>query len=172
MEIIKVHYTPGKEVKKYSEIEKDAKEMTELISGGIKRGEYNKGHALAHGQVSDDPFAFFVLSDSFFEQYEWPGQVIINPEIIKTPQFINIAEKGKSEDKRKNTMVYKEGCFSFPHRKPKRVERFFRIKVRYQIKGTLGLKSVKEWIEGIKAHVFQHEVQHIIGKNIYFEVLK
>ena len=57
---------------------------------------------------------------------------------------------------------------SFPNRKPKNVEVYYRIKVRYQIPAWYGLKTKTEWVEGLKAHIFQHEINHAHGKNIYY----
>jgi peptide deformylase len=59
---------------------------------------------------------------------------------------------------------------SFPDKKDKLVKRYYRIKVKYQIVilGGLFLKTKKEILEGLKAHVFQHEYDHAQGKNIFY----
>lgn len=68
-----------------------------------------------------------------------------------------------------NRVRYDEACMSFQHRKPKKVERFSTITVRYQIPKMMGgLKTIEEKIDGLKAHIFQHEIDHSSGKNIYF----
>jgi peptide deformylase len=65
-----------------------------------------------------------------------------------------------------------EGCMSFPRRTPRGTQRIWRIKVRYSYPTTtLGitrLKTAEEWCEGLKAQIFQHEIEHFEGKNIYF----
>lgn len=171
MEICKNHYTPGKKVENYKEIAEIVKEMIPFVNNGVPKGNYDKAYAIAHNQVSEKPFAMFVLSDEAVREQKWPAQVIINPEIVGAPKNIGIGIGAKGEpDMRSNVVEYSEGCFSFPFRQPKKVKRFYRIKVRYQIKGKLwGLKTVEEELEGLKAHIYQHEFQHTQGKNIYFE---
>lgn len=171
MQIVKNHYIPGAKVKSYREIEKTAKEMINFIDKGIdeknNKGNRNKDFALAHNQVEDKkPMAFFIVASEYKNQ--WPSQVIINPQIIEAKQNINIGTE-KEPDMRSNIITYEEGCFSFPFRQPKKVNRFYRIKVHYEIPGKFwGLKTIVEELEGIKAHIFQHEYQHTLGDNIYF----
>ena len=69
-----------------------------------------------------------------------------------------------------NRVRYEEACMSFPHRSPKKCDRFSIITVRYQIPKALGgFKTIEEKVEGLKAHIFQHETDHSNGKNIYFQ---
>ncbi len=171
MQIVQNHYTPGKKVENYKEIAEIAKEMIAFTNNGVPKGNYDKAYAIAHNQVSEKPFAMFVFSDSAMKEQKWPAQVIINPQIVGALPTIQVGvdDKGKP-DMRQNVVEYSEGCFSFPFRQPKKVKRFFKIKVKYQIKGKLwGMKTIEEEIEGLKAHIFQHEFQHTQGKNIYFE---
>lgn len=166
MEIIN-HYKPGQRVKRYSQIANDAEEMSKFLEAGIAKGNYERGFALAHNQVEEVmPFTFFVNDLKYVGKDKlWEAREIINPEILETPKEI-----GKGNDKKKNLTEYDEGCFSFPFRKTKRVKRFFRIKVRYYIKGRFfWLKKIERWIEGLPAHIFQHEEQHCRGMNIYFD---
>lgn len=169
MQIVKNHYTPGKKVESYKEIAEIVKEMIPFVNNGVPKGNYDKAFAIAHNQVSEKPFAMFVFSDDAAIEQKWPAQAIINPEIVGALPKIDIGTKEKP-DVRSNVVEYSEGCFSFPFRQPKKVRRFYRIKVRYQIKGKLwGLKDIEEELEGLKAHIFQHEFQHTQGKNIYFD---
>lgn len=170
MEIVKIHYIPAKPVKKYSEIKKIVEEMIPFVDNGIKIGAYNEAYAVAHPQVSTEPLAFFVVNSKHVgEDKDWEANAIINPEILEAPVNVFFEENGKKEEKR-NIRTYKEGCFSFPFRKEKNVNRYFRIRVRYRIRGKNGkLKKIDKWIEGLPAHIFQHEFQHCCGKNIHFE---
>jgi peptide deformylase len=172
MQIVKNHFAPGKQVKKYSEIEAIVEEMIPFVDGGVLKGEYDQAYAVAHCQVSEDPFSFFVVGSKYVDGGMWPAHAIINPQILEANSTIIVGkdeETGKP-DRRNNIVEYMEGCFSFPFRKPKRVKRCYRIKVKYQIKGKLGrLKTVTEEIEGLKAHIYQHEFQHCCGGNIHFK---
>jgi peptide deformylase len=170
MKIVKNHYIVSEKVKKYSQIKDIVKEMIPFIDGGIKSGLYSDGFAVAHSQVEDkNPLAFFVVNSIYVGKDKmWEDSAIINPEIIEAPKSINVGSE-EEKDMKNNVVVYEEGCFSFPHRKPKKVKRYFRIKVRYYTKGLFSMKIYERWIEGMAAHVFQHELQHLQGKNIYFE---
>lgn len=179
LEIVKNHYIPGAKVAKYSQISSIVPAMRAMLEAGINKGEYSTGYALAHNQVEDKkPLAFFVMHSDFVgEGKMFESLAIINPEIIEAPEFINLHEdadgvmyssEGRA-DKRKNIYETEEGCFSFPFRQPKKTKRYFKIKVRYYIPGRFfGLKKIEKWIEGLPAHIFQHEEQHCRGKNIYF----
>lgn len=170
MEIVKNHYIPAEKVANYNDIKSIVDEMREFINAGINKGNYTTGFAIAHNQVeSEKPLAFFVLSDKAVKLLDYPHNAIINPEIIEATKHIDLSEDKNKKDVRENITEYEEGCFSFPFRTPKKVKRYFRIKVRYQVKTLTGLKTIEEWIEGLKAHIFQHEEQHCRGKNIYFE---
>lgn len=174
MQIIKNHFTPSQVVKKYSQIEAIVNEMIPFVDGGIKKGEYQSAYAVSHAQVSDTPFAFFVVASGFVDKKwkkggnYWPAHAIINPQILEADDKIEIGKlpDGKP-DMRQNVRTYQEGCFSFPFRKPKNIRRYYKIKVRYQIKAWYGLKTITEEIEGLRSHIFQHEFMHSLGENIY-----
>jgi peptide deformylase len=97
-------------------------------------------------------------------------QVIINPVIVEAKEH-----KKTNPDQKgirlivPNTVKYDEPCMSFPFRKPKRLVRYDLITVTYQIKGLLGLKKVTKELSGIQSEIFQHECQHLEGKNIFFD---
>lgn len=170
MEIVKNHYTPGKVVKRYSQIEAIVKEMIPFVDHGIKKGEYDQAFAVAHQQVSTDPWAFFVVASQYVGEGRdfWPASAIINPQILEASDKIEIGKLPDGQpDMRQNVRTYQEACFSFPFRKPKNVKRYYRITVKYQIKAWYGLKTITEEIEGFRAHIFQHEFMHCVGDNIY-----
>lgn len=189
MEIVPIHYKKSELVKKYSQIEQEAHEMAAMIDAKDFKGVHRAAFALAHAQVSTEPLAFFVLDkqlvkglgeDEQMAVYE--DRVIMNPEILEAPvyytdkkllQALRNHEEMKGEElvpgKMPNSRQYVEGCMSFPHRRGKRVNRYNKIKVRYQIKGAFGLKKVTKWLEGLPSQVFQHEFDHTQGQNIFFD---
>jgi len=115
----------------------------------------------------------------------FPSQIIYNAEILEKPETVKKMVSSRvlvnPEDKKDlrtkiiheekdipNLIDVFESCSSFPYKKAKRIQRYYRIKVRYQIKKWYGFKTITEWVEGVKAHTFQHEVQHSTGRNIFF----
>jgi peptide deformylase len=183
MEIIKIHYKVSKPVESYKEIKAEAEAMKYFIVAGQFKGYYNKAFAVAHCQVSETPMSFFVVSPDVVNEKMFEAQVIINPEITEAPLHKNIGGNaealkkiGLDPDKVKvqnvtvpNAIVYQEPCLSFPYRQPKKVTRYDIIKVRYQIPGFFGFKTIERELNGIASEIFQHEFDHTQGKNIYFE---
>ena len=173
MKIIPIHYKISKPVSNYKEIKEEVALMERFIVRGQFKGYYNKAFAIAHCQVSETPFAFFVVAPECINEKMFKGQVIINPKIIASPFVKKIAREGATIDNQTievpNTIEYSEPCMSFPFRQPKRVMRFDVIKVQYQIPSFFGLRTVKADISGIASEIFQHEYDHTRGKNIYFE---
>lgn len=126
------------------------------------------------------------LANTFFE-----AQSIFNAEVLEAPATIVRAvpqrkvtkdpkDKTKVEveivqvDKKiSNIIEVPEGCMSFSHRKAKNVKRCYGIRVRYQYlkKGLLGerVATFEGWVEGLKAHILQHETDHFDTKNIFFK---
>ena len=125
---------------------------------------------------------FFNMDHTLFY---FPHRVIINPEILETPthfekmmpkqDFAKNPDKsiniGYSQEMQKlgNEIDLKEACMTFPNRTKKYVRRYFRIKVRYQIPVLGFLVTRTHWIEGLKAHIYQHEFDHGQGKTIYYK---
>lgn len=172
---------------------------TEMILWlSARNGEFVGNHAMAfaiaHCQVAENSLKIFVINSDLLkaqekgqnkENYIFPAPAIFNAEILEAPESIEVeqlkreikrnkdgtatVEVTKEKIKRRNLVYYPEGCMSFPFRTAKNTERYFRIKVKYQIKGFFGLKTIEEWIEGLKAHIFQHEIDHFNAKNIYFK---
>lgn len=131
---------------------KDATNMVKLSRMG--RGYYQNAAAIAHPQINDkDPLRFFVLKDGF---------LIVNPEIIEHTR---------------HTIDSQEGCMSFPSELMITVQRFNKIKVRFQAfitdpndENKVILSEFREEdLSGKLAKIFQHEIHHLNGVNIYDE---
>lgn len=153
---------------------------------------YITAYAVSHCQVYNGRhYAFFIVNKQFMNKkecyvnYSWSDQIIYNPEILESPKMIEKMipkrEIKKDNDGDVTTKIVKvlgkvsnmyevnEGCMSFNHKKEKKMWRYYRIKVKYQTRGFFGrIKTHEEWIEGLKAHIFQHEMDHMEGNNIYF----
>ena len=173
MELIKIHYNVSKPVTNYGEIEYEVAALKQfIIEADKKRGCFT----IHHAQVHAHPYNFFVLHPRYVlgDDRLFNDRVIINPTIIEPvpylrPEFKDTGLPDNSEGwARYNKMPTEyisqeelEGCMSFPFRKPKKVERYVRIKVSYNDTTTI--------LEGQAAHIFQHEVDHGFGKNIYFK---
>jgi peptide deformylase len=182
MEIIKIHYKISKPVVSYKEIKAEVETMRRFIVLGQFKGYYNKAFAIAHCQVSETPFAFFVVAPECIKEKMFVDDVIINPQIVEAPLHKNIggdpsALKARGLDPEKikaktiqvpNAIEYQEMCMSFPFRTPKRITRYDVIKVKYQIPGLFGFKTIEAELKGIASQIFQHEYDHTQGKNIYF----
>jgi peptide deformylase len=182
MEIIKIHYKISKPVVSYKEIKAEAEAMRRFIVLGQFKGYYNKAFAITHCQVSETPFAFFVVAPECLKEKMFVDDVVINPQIVEAPLYKNIAgnpealkkqgldpEKIKAQSiKVPNAIEYQEPCMSFPYRTPKRITRYDVIKVKYQTPSLFGMKTVEAELKGIASEIFQHEFDHTQGKNIYF----
>lgn len=186
MEIIKIHNKEAKRVTGYGDIKAEAEALQDFLdeTNGHFPGQFNTCFALHHCQVSEEPYSFFVLAKKWVKGKDveegtpakalWPSRVIINPRILEAASMIErevstinaVGVKEKLKRMVSNIIRVDEACMSFPHRKEKKMDRFYRIQVQYQIPGILGLRTKKEWIEGIRAHVFQHEFDHDQGRNI------
>lgn len=115
----------------------------------------------------------------------FPSRVILNAEIIKAHDHLervvpmrNTVREGKevrvelvpTKALVSNMIKYPEACMSYPFRSEKKVERFSTIKVRYQVLrkvfGFYWLSTYVEEVDKLKAHLFQHEVDHALGIDI------
>lgn len=165
MEIIKAHYAISKPVKKYSEIKQEADALKKFIDRPNLKGYYNKAYAISHNQVSQTPYAFFVVADDVLVEGLLEHKVVINPEIVK-------ASKTMGDGMTTNLVRYMEMDLSFPFRKPRAVERFYEIEVKYQVRGLIGLKVIKKRLAGVISEIFQHEIEHMQGKNTFLATQK
>ena len=113
----------------------------ELADNMIQTMREYEGIGLAAPQVAESK-ALFVIDLSLIEEGVEP-KAIINPEII--------SKSGVS--------VFEEGCLCIPGIREE-VKRPEIIQVKYQdIEGNLH----EEEIDGLKARVFQHEIDHLHG---------
>jgi hypothetical protein len=181
----------------WAEAKAIGKEMVEWLDGmqGRFLGKFQNAWAISHGQVAEAPLSIFVLSDEFIGKpdgktnkanFFWPSRIIFNPELLEAPPRFEVdAQKEKkvllpdgtarvelTTVKEERSNLYqpsiKEACMSFPGRDGKYMKRFYRIKVGYDVIGFFGQrKHVEEWIEGVRAHIFQHELEHAVAVDMY-----
>ena len=98
---------------------------------------------IAHPQVDDkDPLAFFITQEI----------LVINPKII-----MRSTSKHKSD----------EGCMTFPGRPHLKKSRFDRVLVEYETIEFGVHQKYRRWVSGHEADIFQHEVDHLLGKYCY-----
>lgn len=155
MQIVPISYLPSQEVLSFAQIKEEAKEMEQYM---IEHGGQTMV-ALHNMQVRATDFKnFFVVNKKLL-----PLQVITDLEslTIINPRILSYGPK--------QTMY--EGCASFPHKskKGKAVDRSVIIKAEYQIPDGSGLKKITKELTGVAAQIFQHETDHGLGKNIYYE---
>lgn len=187
MEIIKIHDKEAERVKGFGDIKAEAEALQEFLAetNGHFPGQFDTCFALHHCQVSEEPKSFFVVASKWVKgtadkdvpaKAIWPASIIVNPKILEASSHIDrtvstinaVGVKENLTKKVSNIMRVEEACMSFPHRREKKMDRFYRIHVEYQypILGGLMLRKKREWLEGIRAHVFQHELDHDQGRNI------
>jgi len=141
-------------VTSWGEIKDAAHELIQLIESDTFPGNKTEPIAIHHAQVSEKPFAFFTVNSQYVESFELTRRLIINPRLVSVDQS--------------SVVYFKEACISFPYRAGKHVLRYERITVAYQIPIIGELETLVEECEGLKAIMFQHEIDHQNGKNIYF----
>lgn len=167
------------------------------INNGNFDGDHRVAYAVSHCQVVDKPMAFFVVHKEFINEmglvdtkargkhnFYFPAQAIFNAEILEAPEKLKRTIPKRVPDENSpngyriiqeegyvNNLIYvPDACMSFPHKKPKNVEVYHTVKVKYKTKGRFGFfKSHTEWVEGLKAHIFQHEIDHSHAINIYYK---
>lgn len=167
------------------------------INNGSFEGDHRVAYAVSHCQVVEKPLAFFVVHNEFVndmglsdtktrnkKNFYFPAQAIFNAEILEAPEKLKRTIGERVVDKNSpngyrivqkegyvNNLIYvPDACMSFPNKKPKNVEVYHTIKVKYQTKGRFGsFKTHTEWVEGLKAHIFQHEIDHAHAINIYYK---
>ena len=158
MKLIKLNHKPSKIVSSWKQIKDQAISLSDFLekTNGYFKGEWEDAWALAHCQVQrEDHFGFFVIKkEAVGRKKLFKHRIIINPAIVKVDN--------------KSKVRAEEGCMSFPHRKARNVERYTDIEVLYQVPRWYGgLRFVKAKAEGIIAQIFQHEIDHMAGKNIF-----
>ncbi|MCK9578715.1 peptide deformylase [bacterium] len=155
MIIIPIHYLKSLPVENWEQIKIQAEELKKFMDDNNGTFDGREGCALHHSQVSDKPFNFFVVNRKLIPELVFKYRIIINPKLIKGEGM---------------KIKMPEGCMSFPFRKEKYVERYYKVRVEYQVPVMFGkLKTITENLTGLQSQVFQHECDHGEGKNIYFE---
>lgn len=121
-----------------SRVLKDAKIMYNLCF--VKYGIHSGALAIAHQQIdSKNPLRFFITREK---------EIIINPTIVRHTN---------------HTVDSKEGCLSFPDNIPIIVQRYNKCEVNYQTIEGNGEKLINKEckLSGLKARIFQHEINHL-----------
>lgn len=189
-------YAISKKVKAFSEAYKTSFLLEKWLNHNNGHFDSDKklAYAISHCQVCADPYAMFTVAEELSNPFNLPdnrsrnytnfyfkAQTIFNAEILEKPEEImeSVAErvlnsdlttKIISKDKMVSNIInVPDACMSFPLKKPKNVDIYFKIKVRYQIRSWYGFKTITEWVEGLKSHIFQHEIDHSKGVNIYYK---
>jgi peptide deformylase len=167
MKLIKPTYLPSNKVETWASIKDQAEELAKFIDGNDYGECKMKVFAIHHMQVCElNPFNFFVLNPEPLGAIidELGSRFIINPVIsnylIKDPKGVPFFQK------------MKEGCASFPYKTQKNVDRAPMVEVKYQIPGTKGLEDKTMQVQGVVAQIFQHEIDHGHGKNIFYKCPK
>ena len=170
LHIIKPHYFISDKVKNYRKIRHKVEELKDFVNSKFTNGLFESAYSLAHCEVCEYPWAFFVVNSEFIQKKIFKYRVFINPRITNIPKTIKF-EADKDNKEHENNMSIKEACMIFPHRKPKRLDRPYRIEVEYQVPFFFGffLRTVREEFEGLQSQIFQHNLEHIQGKNIFFK---
>lgn len=154
--IIPAHDKKAKNVIDLAHIKEAIDDMKDWLSANSvrlnKEGDSIRSVALAHAQVSNDPYNFFVVAAPYKHFFN-DRRVIINARILEV--------EGETD--------FEEGCLSFPHQETVKTRRFNRIKVEYQVPraDSKTMKTSTEWFEGIPAFIIQHEADHAKGINIF-----
>lgn len=145
----------AKKVERFEQIRADARDMLILLNSDNFQGKYRDGFALSHAQVSEKPLQFFVTHRSWKD---------VLPEIIINARII---EKMDREP-------FREACLSYPFRDPIWKQRYWRIVVEFDVPTwtanlpfASGLKREHITMDGIAAIIFQHEIEHAQGIDMY-----
>lgn len=123
------------------------------------------------------------------KNFWFPAQVIFNAEIIEALDEIERLVPKRELKRKPNSHEYEatltreykkvsniieapDACMSYPNRTKKNTKRYHTIVVKYQVMreflGFRWLKTVVEEVESLKAHIFQHEIDHAYGIDMYF----
>jgi len=136
---LKSRYAERKDIERIIE---DAKEMKALCKQSI--GKKTGAQAIAHCQVTDnDPLRFFVTKI---------GDICINPKITKRHDL---------------PIRRLEGCMSYSNLDDITVKRNEDISISYGVIEDNNIKICIDRIKDQSARIFQHEIDHFEGINIY-----
>lgn len=135
--------------------------MRLLMENMEKNGIFKDVYALAHSQIeAKRPLRFFVLNLSNsglkmeLEKYNFPDDLVLNPEIF---------DHVKTESEKS------EGCLSFVGMPNATVNRWQKIRVRFQTIDHEGNQLISHELNcsGKLAQIFQHEIDHMDAKYIW-----
>lgn len=148
------HHKPATICKDWKSIKDKAEALRDLVRNGTFEGQYSSAYAISHAQVSNEPLSFFVINEEMQngELVKWFGHWCI--------MNIKILEKD-------DPVYWDEACMSFPHRAPRRTDRWNKIKVEYYVPFFRWQRKITRRFKGLPAFIAQHEFEHATGKNIY-----
>lgn len=150
MDIISPHNIESKKVteKDLERVYTDASKMLKMCFE--RKGLMGGAYAIAHPQVQDwKPLRFFVTKE---------GKIICNPKILKHT---------------KTTVDSEEHCLTFFYKKESAIiQRWNVIEVEHEELINEKLVKKHEKITGLKAKIYQHELDHLNCKYIYAIDLK
>ena len=132
------------------DIDENYSDLKKLIADMFDTLAESSGIGLAAPQIGRDIRVVVMDLDVMKDDYpEYAGlrKVFINAHIL-------------AFDETAPTEIMDEGCLSLPGL-TERVERYTRIKVRYQDED---FQVHEEWVESFLARVMQHEFDHLEGK--------
>ena len=149
------HNKPARVCPNWKYIKYEAEQLRELVRGGKFDGNYKSAYAISHAQVSHAPLHFFVINEELgggiLKKY-FGSWCIINIKILETD----------------DPVYWPEACMSFPHREPKRTDRWNKVKVEYYVPFLWTWRKVTRKLKGLPAFIAQHEEMHSRGVNIYY----
>ena len=148
------HNKPATQVENWKQIKKEAQELRQFIKAGPFEGDYQSAYAISHAQVSEAPLHFFVINEELEKGQlkKWFGSwCVFNFKILETDDPVS----------------WLEACMSFPHRKPKNTDRFYKIKAEYRIPFLWWSRKVTRRLKELPAFICAHEDDHAHGRNIY-----
>ncbi len=157
MKVVAPHKIQSRRVKSYEEIAEFIQPMHEILK------QSQKTVALHHSQVADRmPLSFFIIKKTLCLDPNEKYATFCNAKIHTIDMTFG------------NRRMVMEGCRSFPFRSDRKVARYQRIKVSYDmvmdslnVPGKVVLKHEEAWVEGLVAQIFQHEIAHSHGELIY-----
>ncbi len=122
----------------------------------------NNGLGLAAPQLGENKRVFAIkdFAKSYSPDQPYLVEIFINPEIKDCFDKEKVYPKIITKDNKKTNFL--EGCLSLPGLWG-RVKRWLKIKVSWQSLVGENLISKEKIIKGLKAVVFQHELDHLEG---------
>lgn len=139
---------PGESVEDIEAIKEDVDKMVAALAAGGFAGKYKQAYAIAHQQIKNPHFRFFVVNPAVRQLFS-DHVLIISPEIVSF--------EGKP-------VLKHEHCLTHPLKNAKAVERHETVFATWIDRE---LKIVNVRLTGIAAQVFQHELDHCNGRTVW-----